>query len=994
MSSNEQAWYTRLSAAFPRAATGGSPNRRDPGGDTTTMEDAPTPPASTWTLGLLGRTEAERLRRRENTLLLVLTLLIGALVGLAVVAFMVVTTRLGDWLLPAGGPAWRRILVPAAGALVSGVLLARYFPNARGSGIPQTKTAYFLNQGYIRLQTVLGKFGCSSLSLASGIALGREGPTVQVGAGIASVLGRRLGLGPERVRALIPIGSSAALAAAFNTPIAAVLFTLEEILGDLHAPVIGSIVISSATSWAVLHLLLGDEPLFHVPAYQLVHPIEFGVYAVLGVAGGFVSVAFVKLLLGIRRRFLAMPASTVWWQPAVGGLAVGLLGWLVPNVLGVGYDHVGDALNGKLVLGTMAVLLALKLVATATAYGSGNAGGIFGPSLFIGAMLGGTVGSLAHAWLPDLTGSAGAYALVGMGTAFAGIVRAPMTSVIMIFEITRDYSIIVPVMIANLLSYFISQRLQPSPIYEALLHQDRVQLPPPRPQAAGMLVEHAMRPPSGAARSDETVAARLAAAHAPGQSPGPRAAWPVVDGDRFLGLVTERRLQEAALAGRGANTLAQIVGGIDESASADAFPHVHLDQPVDVALQRMGRAGLDLLPVVSRTDVHELVGLIALSDLPRAYSHVEEYESLSELRHERVRSGRGLLTAVIAGVLALFLLGGLFAHHYRTQAIRNAAAAYQAGYALLRAGRVNEGIEQFRVANSMTANKDYLLALGLALVRADRGTEAKDYLDQVLRMDPRNGPAALAIARVTRAGGDGAAAIGWYRRALNGNWPADSRPERVAAAFEFVDLLEKTGDIRQAVAELLQLSTQTSDADDLNRIGRALLAAASPGQAIDVFRQVLGVFPRNAAAYDGLGRAGMAQQDYRAARAAFEQAARLDPANRDARTQAALCERVLALDPGQNGLSATERYERSRALLAAVVSAVDACPAAAGPADDAAPLAIARKTLAASRRSRSLADSIDDNVRLARQVWAARPPSCAGAGGDPAVAMALARLER
>ncbi len=299
------------------------------------------------------------------------------------------------------------------------------------------------------MRTVLGKFGCCSASLASGIALGREGPSVQVGAGIASVLGRRLGLSPSKIRELIPVGSAAALAAAFNTPVAAVLFTLEEVMGDLHAPVLGSIVLGSATSWVTLHLLLGDEPLFHVPSYQLVSPIEFITYAVLGIAGGLVSVAFVKLLLAIRKYFLALPKWTEWMQPAAGGLAVGLMGWFVPDVLGVGYGHVSEALNGQMTLQVMALLVVLKLIATTSCYGTGNAGGIFGPSLFIGAMLGGAVGTVAHQLLPDFTGGVGAYALVGMGALFAGIVRVPLTSVIMIFEMTRDYSIIVPLMICE-----------------------------------------------------------------------------------------------------------------------------------------------------------------------------------------------------------------------------------------------------------------------------------------------------------------------------------------------------------------------------------------------------------------------------------------------------------------------------------------------------------------------------------------------------------------
>src|ERR1017187_10009605 len=270
------------------------------------------------------RAWTRRLPAREDRIAILLSFVIGALVGLVVVAFILLTGRLAARMYPPGSAAWRRILVPTAGSLVSGYLLYRYFPDARGSGIPQTKFAIFIHNGYISLKTVIGKFLCCSISLASGIALGREGPSVQIGAGIASVLGRRFGLSRENVKALIPVGCSAALAAAFNTPIAAVLFSLEEILGDMHAPALGSVVISSATSWMVLHLILGDEPLFHVPAYQLVNPAEFGVYAALGVAGGVGSVAFVKLLLYLRKWFRHLSKKTVWVQPAVGGLVVGL----------------------------------------------------------------------------------------------------------------------------------------------------------------------------------------------------------------------------------------------------------------------------------------------------------------------------------------------------------------------------------------------------------------------------------------------------------------------------------------------------------------------------------------------------------------------------------------------------------------------------------------------------------------------------------------------
>src|SRR5215470_12303209 len=242
-------------------------------------------PAGGW-WGASVRSWTAMLRGREEQVFLALTLVIGALVGMVVVAFILLTERFGARLFPAGGEGWRRLLVPVAGSLGMGYLLYRYFPDARGSGVPQTKAALYAREGNISLTTVIGKFFCTSATLASGIPLGREGPAVQVGAGIASVLGRWLGLRIEKVKALLPVGATAAIAAAFNTPLAAVLFSLEEVVGDLQAPILGSVVLASATSWAMLRLLLGNNPLFRVPQYQLVNPAEFGIYAVLGVFGG------------------------------------------------------------------------------------------------------------------------------------------------------------------------------------------------------------------------------------------------------------------------------------------------------------------------------------------------------------------------------------------------------------------------------------------------------------------------------------------------------------------------------------------------------------------------------------------------------------------------------------------------------------------------------------------------------------------------------------
>src|SRR6476646_4373484 len=231
----------------------------------------------------------EDLRKKEDRLALALSLVIGALVGLVVVGFILLTGRLAAHVYPAGGPGWRRFFTPIVGSLIAGFLLYKYFPLARGSGIPQTRAAVFIHDGRISLRSVFGKFVACCVTLASGIPLGREGPSVYIGSGLASVIARRLGLSKTQVKWLVPVGGAAALSAAFNTPIAAVLFTLEEIMGDLHAPVRGSVVLASATSWMVLHLILGDNPLFHVGAYHLVSAGELGIYALLGVIGGLAS---------------------------------------------------------------------------------------------------------------------------------------------------------------------------------------------------------------------------------------------------------------------------------------------------------------------------------------------------------------------------------------------------------------------------------------------------------------------------------------------------------------------------------------------------------------------------------------------------------------------------------------------------------------------------------------------------------------------------------
>jgi CIC family chloride channel protein len=548
---------------------------------------------------------AQQLRLRENQLFLVLTIVVGVLAGLSAVLFTLAIEQVSHRLFGMAPSSARLLMVPPLVSVVTGFLLANVFPDVRGSGVPQTEAAYHLNAGVIPAHVPLGKFLTGVLCIGSGHSMGREGPSVQIGAGLASVIGRWLKLPPDRVRDLVPVGAAGALAAAFNTPVSAVLFALEEIIGDMNAALLGSTVVASVASVIVERSLLGNEPLFHVPTYHLVHPAELIAYAALGVAGGLVSVAFCRGLLGLRLLFKRLPPSTKAWQPAMGGAAIGLILVYVPAVMGVGYEYVNQALNGGLLLRTMVLLCVVKVGATIISYASGNAGGIFAPSLFIGAMAGGAVGMAVHRLAPFPTADPGAYALVGMGTLFAGIIRAPLTSVFMIFEITQDYQILVPLMVANLLSFVISKRFLPSPVYHALLKQDDVHLPLAETTGTGsittardlMRVDVAFLP---ASRSIEAALDEARRRQAP--------AYLVGSPERLVGLVSDEDLAVAVKAGRGHEPVAAIVDA--------RRVHVHADQPVEVALDRFAETP-GLLPVVSRTDAHRVEGVVTLDSIMR-----------------------------------------------------------------------------------------------------------------------------------------------------------------------------------------------------------------------------------------------------------------------------------------------------------------------------------------------------------------------------------------
>jgi CIC family chloride channel protein len=431
----------------------------------------------------------QRLVPTERQRLFGLTIAIGGVCGLAAVAFHLAIQYVADATIERGmvaaGDRWIgwTLAIPTLGGLVAGVLLHFVVPNARGSGVPQVKVAYAGNGGRLRVRDSVGKFFVGILQIGSGSSLGREGPTVQICAGVASGLGRIAGMSQRNLKRLIPVGTAAGIAAAFNAPIAAVTFTIEEIVGTLDQTLLSGVIVAAALAAVVERMVLGGHPVFDVKSsFGLDSAASLLLYAALGVAAAVASVAFTESLLGLRAWFKRLGRLPRWAHPAAGGLATGALAAVAiavfhsQGITGGGYRQLADALSGSIPLQVLLGLGVLKLVATVCAYSSGGAGGIFAPSLFIGGMLGGAIGVLDVAVMGDPPTAIGSFALVGMGAVFAGVIRAPITSVLIIIEMTNGYSLILPLMIANMSAYGLARSLRPTPIYEALLEQDGIHL--------------------------------------------------------------------------------------------------------------------------------------------------------------------------------------------------------------------------------------------------------------------------------------------------------------------------------------------------------------------------------------------------------------------------------------------------------------------------------------------------------------------------------------
>jgi CIC family chloride channel protein len=582
-------------------------------------------------------------RLPESLTIFLTAVLVGIGAGLGAVIFRLLIDFFQEAFYGHWGPLLNRIapyhllIIPALGGLIFGPLIYQYAREAKGHGVPEVMEAVALKGGRIRPRVAVVKSLASALCIASGGSVGREGPIAQIGSAIGSTIGQYFNLSDERVKNLVACGAAGGIAATFNAPIAGAIFALEIILGQLHAVYFGAVVISAVTADVIAHFFEGDLRAFSVPEYTLVSPWELFLYVALGILMAVAAVGFSRLLYLSEDLWDGLKFPE-YLKPLLGGLILGIIGILspkidgFPQIFGVGYDSITKALFGEMVLKLTLSLFLLKLLATILTLGSGGSGGIFAPSLFMGAMLGETFGQLAGQLFPSITAPPGAYAMVGMAAFFTGAAHAPVTAILILFELTGNYQIILPLMLATVTSTLISRGISEESIYTLKLTRRGVHL------QEGKDIDVMQTITVGEAMSKEVdvvspnlslgeLALEFERSHHHG--------FPVIDDQGSLvGIVTIQDLDRALESGAGDELTVQDIATCQDLVTA------YDDEPMWTALRSLGTRDVGRLPVVKRGAEQELVGVVRRKDIIQAYNTAIIQRARHQSRSDRLQLGR------------------------------------------------------------------------------------------------------------------------------------------------------------------------------------------------------------------------------------------------------------------------------------------------------------------------------------------------------------------
>ena len=663
---------------------------------------------------MLGLTERVHLflKYTEHSYMVLVAIVIGLLGGLGAVGFRecIRLFQLVAWHTDnvtlsylRGLPIWWKVASPAVGGLIVGLIIVRFASEAKGHGVPEVMEAVALRGGRIRPRVVIAKLVASGVCIASGGSVGREGPIVQIGSAIGSSIGQWLRVGERRMRTLVGCGAAAGIAATFNAPVAGALFAVEVILGDFGVTQFSPIVISSVTATVVSRHFLGDFPAFEVPAYRLVSANELFAYGVLGLIAGLVAILFVRTLYGTEDLFDRFHFPAVM-KPAVGGMLIGMIAIYFPEIFGVGYEAINEALTGDLGWKLLLILVMVKIVAVSLTIGSGGSGGIFAPSLFIGAMVGGAVGTVVHSLWPGMSGSPGAYALVGMGAVLAAGTHAPITAIVMIFELTGDYKIILPLMISCIIATLLATRLQKASIYTLKLLRRGVDI---RDGFSANVLGHltardAMRNEfASVGRADQLMPVISRFVERPGDT------VLVTDTDRrLLGVITIDDIRPLMTDPESVQEL--VIA--EDMMRTDGFPIFAPDDPMDEVMRRFGQYRF-MAPVV---DNGRLVGALWPQDVIESYNSEILKRDMASTMAGTV--GNGPRTRALPGVRGMSLAEVPVPESFFGRSLGSLDIRKRFGVSLLLIKRKDadgkETVDELPDAESVFQEGDVMLVLG------------------------------------------------------------------------------------------------------------------------------------------------------------------------------------------------------------------------------------------------------------------------------------------